>query len=191
MDMNRFSERLIALRKERGMTQNQLAEELKKFRSTISGYETEGKEPDFETLCVLAEYFGVTTDFLLGRDDERTHADVVFRNDNANLKKNYDALSPELKLVVTDIFDNFYVLLNRDMKNGKTARLTLYRDLIHRLQSSRADIKKHIESSESITDNQFLSELMELQNTMKADIASIIDKLMQTDLDYNINAKKG
>ena len=104
--MSRFSNRLISLRKEQKMTQSDLAKLLGKQRSTVSGYETDGKEPDFDTLCTLADHFEVSVDYLLGRDDERRHADVVFRNDNANFKRHYDALPADLKPVVTEILDD-------------------------------------------------------------------------------------
>ena len=68
--MQTFSDRLIALRKERGLTQDDLAQIIHKKRSTVSGYETELKEPDFDVVCFLANYFGVSTDYLLGRTDE-------------------------------------------------------------------------------------------------------------------------
>ena len=67
--MQKFSNRLISLRKERGLTQEDVAKIISKKRSTVSGYETEGKEPDLETVCVFAKYFGVSTDYLLGRTD--------------------------------------------------------------------------------------------------------------------------
>lgn len=132
--MQKFSQRLISLRKERDLTQNDLARIIKKQRTTVSGYETMDKEPDFEVLCALAEYFGVTTDYLLGRDDERAHADVVFRNDNANFKRQYDRLPPELKAIITSTFDSFYVMLSRAMSAQRTDELALYRDLIEVLQ---------------------------------------------------------
>lgn len=172
------------------MTQTDLAEIIKKQRSTVSGYETEGKEPDFDTLCFMAGYFGVTTDYLLGRDAEKRHADVVFRNDNANFKKHYDALPPELKIIVTEIFDDFYVLLNRDMRNGRGTRLSLYRDLMHKLQVARADIKKHIETANSISEPNFLSALMEMQNALKNDVSAVLDQIMQADMDYVLGIKK-
>lgn len=188
--MKRFSDRLISLRKEHQLTQTDLAKLIGKQRSTVSGYETEGKEPDFDTLCFLAEHFGVTVDYLLGRDDERRHADVVFRNDNANFKRHYDALPPELKPVVTDIFDDFYVLLNRDMRNGRAQRLTLYRELMHTLQVSRADIKKLIEADGASSEPSYVSALMELQNALKNDVNSTLDKIMQADIDYVLGVKK-
>ena len=113
------------------MTQSDLAKLLGKQRSTVSGYETDGKEPDFDTLCTLADHFEVSVDYLLGRDDERRHADVVFRNDNANFKRHYDALPADLKPVVTEILDDVYVMLKRDMQSNNGERLHLYRDLIH------------------------------------------------------------
>ena len=64
--MQKFSTRLISLRKEHGMTQKDLAQLIQKKRSTVSGYETEGKEPDLETVCFLASHFDVSTDYLLG-----------------------------------------------------------------------------------------------------------------------------
>lgn len=51
--MQKFSNRLISLRKERSLTQEDLAKIIHKKRSTVSGYETEGKEPDLETVCFV------------------------------------------------------------------------------------------------------------------------------------------
>ena len=61
-----FSERLRALIEERRMTQIQLAFDLRIPVSTLGGYVQGTSEPDFDTLKVIASYFDVTTDFLLG-----------------------------------------------------------------------------------------------------------------------------
>lgn len=179
--MESFANRLIALRKERKLTQSDLANLLKKQRSTVSGYETMGKEPDFEALCFLAEYFGVTTDYLLGRDNERTHAGTVFRNDNDNFKKHYDALPLELKPVVTEIFDDFYVLLNRDMRGKRRRHLVLYRDLIHKLKCARTDIK-HLASKNSENAILVLPQLLRMENMLKNELAVLLDELLEADL---------
>ena len=102
--MDKFSERVVALRKEKDLTQAEFARLCGKQRTTVSGYETEGKEPDFALLCQMADYFGVTTDYLLGREDERAHGNEAFRQDNANFKRRYDALSKELRAVVSSTF---------------------------------------------------------------------------------------
>lgn len=60
-----FGEKLFQLRTERGIYQKQLAEFLGVSIGTISNYENGVHYPDLETLCKFAEYFQVTTDYLL------------------------------------------------------------------------------------------------------------------------------
>lgn len=61
-----IGKRIAILREEKGITQEQLAKDIKIERSTLSHYETGRRRPDFETLILFAKYFGVTTDYLLG-----------------------------------------------------------------------------------------------------------------------------
>ncbi len=61
-----FGEKLFQLRTERGIYQKELAEYLAVSVGTISNYENGVHNPDLETLCKFAEYFQVSTDFLLG-----------------------------------------------------------------------------------------------------------------------------
>ena len=63
--MDNFGERLAALRKERGMSQEELAEKLQLTRQTISKWETGASTPDLELLMRLAEVFGISMDCLL------------------------------------------------------------------------------------------------------------------------------
>lgn len=60
-----FGEKLFQLRTERGIYQKQLAEYLSVSIGTISNYENSVHYPDLETLCRFAEYFKVSTDYLL------------------------------------------------------------------------------------------------------------------------------
>ena len=62
---------LAKLRKERNVGQKELAAFLSLSTGTISNYENGVHSPDLNTLCKLAEYFGVTTDYLLNRTDYR------------------------------------------------------------------------------------------------------------------------
>lgn len=189
--MKTFSSRLIALRKERQMTQSDLAKAIHKTRSTVSGYETEGKEPDYEMLCSLAEYFGVSTDYLLGIDDCRTHSEAVFINDTKNFKRHYDSLPPLVKQTVAKMYDSFYVMLSRDMMKNNEERLALYSDLFSLLQDSRAKIRNAIDScGGQVTDPLLLSDLMNLQNSLKNEVCAVLDKLMQADIDTAFEVKK-
>lgn len=54
------------LRKDRGLTQTQLAEALNMSQSTISAYERGEVQPDFETLIQISQFFNVSIEYLLG-----------------------------------------------------------------------------------------------------------------------------
>lgn len=62
-----FSMRLKELRQAKNLSQDQLAGLLSIDRSTISAYEQSIRQPPLETLSRIADIFGTTTDYLLGR----------------------------------------------------------------------------------------------------------------------------
>ncbi|MBD5545251.1 MAG: helix-turn-helix transcriptional regulator [Lachnospiraceae bacterium] len=62
-----MGEILAELRKDRNLKQKDLAELLNLSIGTISNYETGSHEPDFSTLGKLADFFHVSTDYMLGR----------------------------------------------------------------------------------------------------------------------------
>ena len=60
-----IGERLLKLRKERNLSQEELANVLDVSRQTISKWETDQSLPDFDKIIPLCEYFGITSDELL------------------------------------------------------------------------------------------------------------------------------
>ena len=64
-----FSERLQQLRKEKGLTQLELAKVLNTTQRRISYMESNKVEPDLSTLVLLSKYFEVSTDYLIGIKD--------------------------------------------------------------------------------------------------------------------------
>lgn len=65
--MNNFSDMLKYLRKREGLTQQELAKKLDISKSTVSMYENGNREPDFETLETIADFFNVDMNFLMGK----------------------------------------------------------------------------------------------------------------------------
>ncbi len=61
-----FGENLRKLRKGRGMTQSELGGYVGLSKAVISKYETGIGYPSFDVLIRIAQYFGVSTDYLLG-----------------------------------------------------------------------------------------------------------------------------
>ncbi len=60
-----FANTLKNLRESHDVTQEQLAEYLKVTRPTVAGYETKNRQPDYERLIKIADFFNVTVDYLL------------------------------------------------------------------------------------------------------------------------------
>lgn len=66
----KLAERLRELRKSKGVTQVEIAQVLNLTQKSYSRYETADNEPSLGTLNTLADFFEVSTDYLLGRKDE-------------------------------------------------------------------------------------------------------------------------
>lgn len=70
------------LRKTKGFTQEEISKQLSIARSTYNGYEQNISEPNIETLCKLADIYGVSLDYLIGREfkDEVGYLDELELN---------------------------------------------------------------------------------------------------------------
>lgn len=65
-----FKDKLKDLRKQKSITQEELAKQTGISKSAIGMYESGQREPKFETLEVFADYFNVTMDELLDRETQ-------------------------------------------------------------------------------------------------------------------------
>lgn len=72
----KFSGKLRFLIEERNLTQKQIAQDLNIAPSTMGGYVQGMSQPDFDTLKELAEYFDVTTDYLLDVPTKKTNNEL-------------------------------------------------------------------------------------------------------------------
>lgn len=93
-----LSERLRFLRKQKGLTQTEIAHELHIHRSTYAYYETGKTAPDYDTLLFLCDVFGVSIEYLLGTPAISHSTDspfLVYPSD-----KRYQLTSDELALLM-------------------------------------------------------------------------------------------
>lgn len=79
--MVEFGERLRQLRKQKNLTQKQLAELVGVTNSIISFYEVGDRMPSPEMIVKLAKAFNVSTDYLLGMEKNET-VDISDLNEN-------------------------------------------------------------------------------------------------------------
>lgn len=67
--MNKFAERLKELREENQLSQRTLAKELGVSQAAIARWENNLQTPNIDIAIIVAKYFNVTTDYLLGLED--------------------------------------------------------------------------------------------------------------------------
>ena len=67
--MNKFSERLNEVLKEKGMSQCELAKEIHMSQSIVNNYCRGKHEPPLDTLMLICKTLGETADYMLGMTD--------------------------------------------------------------------------------------------------------------------------
>lgn len=82
--------RLRELRKQRKVSQKELADYLNITQVQISKYELGKNEPDLETISKIATFFNVTIDYILGKDP--SDLILISREDFKTLKKASDII---------------------------------------------------------------------------------------------------
>ena len=87
--------RLKELRKQSGLTQQAVSDQIQVDRTTYTKYENGRVCPDQQGLVSLAELFGVTVDYLLGRKEKPAAPMLTDGNEDAPL-----LLSPDEKMLI-------------------------------------------------------------------------------------------
>ena len=67
-----FAERLKEIRQSRKLSQRDVAKVLGVTRAAVSQYEMGARKPSYEMMEILADYFNVDMDYLMGRTDKTT-----------------------------------------------------------------------------------------------------------------------
>lgn len=101
-----IAEKIVLLRKKKGISQEELANELNTSRQAISKWENNQSTPDLEKLMALSKYFDVTTDYLLADRVETT----INNNNHCQVKTGLQMLKSE----VTE--DEYRYAINEDKK---------------------------------------------------------------------------
>lgn len=89
---------LRILRKNKGLSMKELGEIIGVAESTVSQYETGKREPDFETLLKLGEYFNVSVDYLLRGDiAQNEKSPALTKKDERDIAKKLEELKETLE----------------------------------------------------------------------------------------------
>ena len=93
-----LGERIKLLRKEQGITQDQLAEYINVSRSSVNGYENDGVEPSLNVLVKIADRFNVSLDYLLERTEEKYNINI------------FDTDTKDFLLKVIELANNYKII---------------------------------------------------------------------------------
>lgn len=111
--------RIKLLREELNLKQEELAKKIDVSPSAIGMYERDLREPNDEITLKLANFFGVTTDYLLGKSDIRNPEKIDSDKINIGLsKKDYDLPTKEQQDKIEE-FAKFVLKDNLKKKEDK------------------------------------------------------------------------
>ena len=121
--MNTIGQTIKRLRKERNLTQEELAEQLNVSAQAVSKWENEAGLPDISQVIPLASVFGVSTDVLFGVADTSADDEALEIVQNACAMQEYDKLDTYLMAYDEMIeglkkYPNNLILLNNCMRLG-------------------------------------------------------------------------
>lgn len=124
--MDKFPAIIKKLRLEKGLGQEQLAEEMNVSRSTVGMWETGKRLPSKELYEQLADYFNVDIDYLYGRTNIRkarhfdSDGNEYISTSYVKEGSSYCGLNEETRKIAQEIFDDKDMKLLFDLK--KTAK---------------------------------------------------------------------
>lgn len=101
--MGSLGARIAYLRNKRGISQEELARYLKIGKSTLGMYETDRREPSYETTQKIATYFEVTIDWLVTGKEKKMSA--VLSEKDKKIIELYDALGEKGKDYILDLME--------------------------------------------------------------------------------------
>lgn len=117
-----FGDVLKQLRMESHLTQKELGNILGISESTVGMYERNKREPDFETLEAIADYFNVDMDYLTGRSDIR-RAISFYPSNISNINDECGPMKAKVLSELSDMDAEELALLLRNIDKIKAARM--------------------------------------------------------------------
>lgn len=136
-----FSERLKQLRKQRNITQKQLGELLGITERGYQNYEIGKSTPNYETLVAIADFYNISVDFLMGREND----DILIPSFIMK-EEPYRQMSAATKMVYGMLLSNYgYSELDIDKKLSQSKKVSvdyLTEELKTMFSFSDEDLKK-------------------------------------------------
>lgn len=122
-----FGEKLQKLRKRKGITQEQLAQELHITRQAVSNWESDSAQPDLENIAKICTFFKVSADELLDIDFLRSceeNTEVIDKASNqSNIKSDKRGLIATAFSLAILLFVYVITIIKPEMRVGDDYRI--------------------------------------------------------------------
>ena len=118
--MDTLGRRLKQLREENGFTLEYVATRLNTTKTSIARYEKNDREPKSEMISALADFYNVSTDYLLGRTNER------------NLNKEKSKLDPSVKTIAAHRLGDI-----EDLSDDAIDKINEYIEMVRLMQQQK------------------------------------------------------
>lgn len=129
-----FPEKIKELRLKNRYTQQQIADKLGITRPAYTAYESGKRQPDFDTLEKIAEIYEVSTDYLLGRFENKKYYEL-------NEKDNRD-IANDLEKMINDLSGNGLLFSKGTSEVDAETRELLIASLEQSLRIAKMEAKK-------------------------------------------------
>ncbi len=118
--------RLEYLRKEIGLSQAEFAKRVNMTQQRISAYEKGKREPDIETIKQFANFFNVSIDYLLGKNDIRISKQINLSEDEVAFASKIIKLNKENQETLKSIIDGLFA--KQELEHNKRKKCELKGD---------------------------------------------------------------
>lgn len=171
-----FSERLKYLRLRKGMTQEEVAEKLELSRFAVQKYESAEREPNFATLAKIADFFDVSTDYLLSRvvvETPRVHDKLSYITEFiAKIEDDIDSPFFTVSKVIEQTFDSIIELSDEERREV----VVIYASIFNNLNILCSDLIMFLDTK----DGSILPGVVfDAYLRTKQEISSLIDRLFK------------
>lgn len=114
-----FNKRLTALRKSKKLTQEEMAAKIGVHRGTYANYERGNRQPDYETLTKIADFFEVSIDYLIRGVDPKVQ-DKIFGDEAKKILNDPKTfLAARDGEITQEILDAALEIITEQLKEGQ------------------------------------------------------------------------
>lgn len=181
-----FAKRLKELREQLNISQTQLANDLNLSRSTISSYELNKRQPDFEILEQLADYFNVSIDYLLGRSNLKTFKEYIADTDFKVLLEKLKDANSETRNITVHIIDNLFLTLFNALSDNELELLEILNTFYSHIYKLNFSFKENSKVmffkklfNDDINETLSLQDKLKVLSECKTQCNSAMDDLLQ------------